>query len=366
MKRCLLLSLLLLGSTAVPFAQLQTIPYGVALPPYPDSALGPPSFTLCTIDAVDEECAYIFTASTTKNLHTIYFPTNNVTTGATVDVRVEGVSLTTGDPDDTLVATNTNASVVIDNADDNVWKTATLTADASLTRGNIYAIVVKGPGAGTPNLTIDGFGEETPEGMPYRDFFSATWAKATNSLPIFLLEYSDGTYEPQLGFTGSGLNATTAISFNTGTTTTRECNELTLAFASRATGAWGWVDGDGAFKLELRDSAGTTTLAASLTQDPDVRPQTTAGLYYLPFTATYTLVANTTYQVCAVPTTTTSISTYRFSVPAAAAMGSFSGGTAIYRTNNDSGDVTTDRAYLGVFLDQFSNLTSAGSPGIIE
>jgi hypothetical protein len=364
MKRMILMSLALVFGSVVLWGQMQSISYGVAIPPYPDSTAGSPSLTVCTIDAVDEECAQVFVASSTKSIDKIYFMTGTVTTGETVDVRVEGVDAADGDPDDALIATNTNIAVVIADGDDNVWKTATLTADASLTRGTTYAIVVKGPGAGTPNLTINGFGDDTAEGIPYRDNFAGgVWTKTTASQAVFLIEFTDGTFETQLGLTGAGTNLATVISINTGTTTTRECNELTLPVSARASGAWGWIDGDGAYTLQLRASDGTTVLATTAAQDPEVRAQTTPGLYHLPFTASYTLVANTTYQVCAVPSTVTSIGVFRFTVPSAAAMRSFAGGTTIYRTNNDSGDVTTDRLYLGLFLDGFSS--GGGRPRII-
>lgn len=355
MRRLLLLAVSVCVWSVSGDAQVQSLTYGVALPPVPDAISGTPSFTSCTIDAVDEECAHIFVASTTKAIDKIHFLATTVTTGATIDMRVEGVDATDGDPDDTLIATNTNASVVIADGDDNTWKTATLAADANITKGSVYALVLKGPGSGTPNFNIAGFTEENAEGMPYRDFFSSTWTKVTNSQAIFLIEFTDGTFEPQLGLSGAGLNVGTVVSFNTGTTTTRECNELTLPFATRVSGAWGLVDGDGAFTLELRDSAGSSTLATSAAQDPDIRTSGTAGVYYLPFTATYTTSANTTYQVCAVPSTTTSIGVYRFTLPSAAAMGSFAGGTVLYRSNNDSGDITTDRVLMGVFLDGFAS-----------
>src|SRR3990167_3397480 len=131
---------------------LQSITHGLPFPPYPMNASAAPTLTTTTyvIDAAAEKVAIVVAASTAKDIHKVHVRTGTVTTGDTVDVRIETVdSATTGDPTGTLWQTNTNGALVIADGDDSVWKSVTLTADAtSLVIGDVYAVVIVNGGAG--------------------------------------------------------------------------------------------------------------------------------------------------------------------------------------------------------------------------
>lgn len=130
--------------------------------PWPATQLenGPLSTTLArtniAFDSDTDRIAWVGGSQYTDSIATIYFRTGNVTTGCILNVRVETV--TNGRPSGTLwnlnsTGTTPAASVTVDNADDNVWKTATLTDVANLVAGDEFAIIFTVDTAGdTPNM----------------------------------------------------------------------------------------------------------------------------------------------------------------------------------------------------------------------
>src|SRR5688572_2287311 len=71
-----------------------------------------------TLDASGEKIGWVLQAAATGAIDAIWFRTGTVTTGDTVDVRIETVDPSTGLPTGTLWSANTNVSVVIANGDD--------------------------------------------------------------------------------------------------------------------------------------------------------------------------------------------------------------------------------------------------------
>lgn len=323
--------------------------------------LGTGSFVL---DGASEKAAQIFAASATKSIRKVYFRTAGVTTGATLDVRIETVDAS-GDPSGTLWATDTNISHVLADTDDNNWNlTAALTADASVTRGDKFAVVIANPAASFGNFQLNSCNDEETSGFPYADLFTASWAKVNQRL-LITVEYSDGSYEPLFGSThpGAPVNNNT---FNSGTATNERGNIFQIPFPARATGCWAVLDADGPFAVKLYDSNGTDVLCTTGTHASALRPITTPGHFFLPFTATANLAKDTNYRIVIVPTSTTNIITYDFEVPAAAFMDSFPGGQKVHQTIKTSGnwaEDNTNRVYVGVQLDAFDDGTAVGGGG---
>jgi hypothetical protein len=110
-------------------------------------------------DSAADRLAWVGRAPYADSLTTVYLTTRTVTTGCTINVRIETV--TNGRPSGTLWATDTSASVVIADTDDNTVKTATLTAAASLSAGSEFAIVIS-VASGTPNMNF----ANVPGGAP--------------------------------------------------------------------------------------------------------------------------------------------------------------------------------------------------------
>lgn len=337
---------------------LQAIKHGLPFPPWPTAPTGAPgSGSTYVIDAASEKAAAIYAATAAKAIRTIHVRTGTVTTGDTVDVRVETVDgAANGDPTGTLHTTNSNAALVIGSGDDNVWKSVALTADtAALSIGEVYAIVVVNGGGGG-SMVIQNYVETVLGGFPYGDHFTAAWAKQ-NVLPLIVPQYSDGTFEPIFGYADSGgpINTNT---FKSDDATNRRGNIFQLAFPARAKGAWAWVDGDATFTIKLYDSDGTTVLATTAASNAFQRQGTGAALHFHPFTSPANLSAATNYRLAVVPGTTSNIVTYDFDVPVAGMLDMFPGGQACHAsvfTSSAWVQTTTRRAYMGVFLDAFDD-----------
>lgn len=134
-----------------------------------------------TFDSVNDRLAWVGNSPITDSLTTVYFKMGaTVTTGSTVDVRIETVS--NGVPTGTLFGANTNVTVVVADTDDGVWKTATLTAAASINAGDEFAIVIVNS-SGTPNMRFATFnivftGLVSRSPVCLQDTGGGTWAQA--------------------------------------------------------------------------------------------------------------------------------------------------------------------------------------------
>lgn len=365
--RRLCLALVLLTSVST-HATIQSLKHGVSLPPAPTTVSLAPSIGGATyvLDAASEKAAYVFSASAAKAIRKVHFRTVVTTTGDTVDVRVETVDgAANGDPTGTLHTTDSNAAVVIANGDDNVWKSATLTADtAALTVGEVVAIViVNGGGGGSWQIA-----QYSDQGamLPYGDLFTSAWAKQLGP-PVIVAEYSDGSFEPVFGYTDVGGPITTNT-FKSDDATNRRGNIFQLAFPARAKGCWVWIDADSDYTCKLYDSDGSTVLATTATINAFQRQATGAGVQFLPFTTTASLLKATNYRIAIVPGTTSNLSAYDFDVPSAGMLDLFPGGQLMHRsvfTSSAWVETTTSRTYIGVILDGFDDGASGGRRRII-
>lgn len=149
------------------------------------------------LDAANEKAGFVLQAPKTGSINKISFSTGTVTTGETVDVRVESVTAATGFPSGSLLAANNNIAHIIANSDDNVaLTTASLTAAAAVTMGQVIAVVIAMPGATAASLNIraGAVRNEQTAGFPYYCHFTAAWAKNNLTSPAVGLLYTDGYY----------------------------------------------------------------------------------------------------------------------------------------------------------------------------
>jgi hypothetical protein len=172
-----------------------------------------------TFNSASARLVWVGRSTLTDALETIYLRTVTVTTGCTLDVRVETV--TNGRPSGTLWGTNTNASVVVDNADDNVWKTAALTAAASLNVGDEYAIVVV-VASGTPNMqfaappgNLTTYASLAHYPMTLQDTGGGTWASSGAGFE-WVVEFATAGVQPLTGLNPTS-GAGTITAYNSGT-----------------------------------------------------------------------------------------------------------------------------------------------------
>lgn len=256
-----------------------------------------------TFDSATDRVGYVGRARRTDSIATIRFRLGTVTTGCTVDVRVETV--TNARPTGTLFGTTTNASVVIADTDDNTWKTATLTLPASMNMGDEFAVVIVVT-SGTPNLQITSFPAGTTQSeaigqypTALQDTGAGTWAVSTGGWEWIIEWTTAGILSmPALNPTSGG---GTITSFNSGTSPDERAMRFRVASKRRCIGMLVPLFNVAAgadLTFSLWDATGDTDAEAlgQVSIDGDFPSSTTQdGTVILYFDAPVELSINTTY-----------------------------------------------------------------------
>lgn len=299
------------------------------------------------IDAAGEKAAVVLNAPATGTISKVGFRVNAVPSAGNADVRLETVDLTTGDPTGTLLGTNTNATQAISGA--NTWYTTTLTAGATVTREDLFAVVIVNS-TGQYNIAYQN-GSWGYSGFPYVDHLTAAWAKITVGGPQLALEYNDGSYSQIMNILPQPTPS--LISLNNGSTPDEIGAKFTLPVGMRASGIYVSIDVDEAVDLVLYDAASTALATVSL--DKDLRMTNTASYQARRFPTAVSLAANATYRVAVKPTTATNVGVPVTDVPSAAFMGAMPGGVDwVYTSRTDAGawsETTTRYAPIGLIID---------------
>lgn len=319
------------------------------LPPiylgYPPTTISTvPSFTTTTMEigTATDELQFIVQAPATGSITGIGFLTGTVTVGCTLDVRLESVSLTTGRASTSLVGTNTNASQVIADTDDNTWFNVTLTSAASVTKGQFLAVRFD-VSSGTPTaLRIVGFADSGAAGALPSCIEDDGSPAAAAAVPVLALSYG-GTY-----YRVPGCYAMSSV--DTGTTFNTSSNPLSpglrfqVPVSMRLTGLWFWGDIDGDMEIELTDDSGTVLMGNTLDKDiPNADTGDAMSVFW--FDDTYTLTAATWYRIQFRPLEATNINLFTQSVNSQAILGGCPlGDNAYYCTANYSGGAYTSQS----------------------
>lgn len=353
---------------------IQSFPAGVWIP-RPLLGTATPSLTFyASVTNAAGKVAWIIQAPKAGNIRKVVWGTRTVTTGATVDVRLETVdaTVTPAVPSGTLVGTNTNGSQVVAGTDDNVTFTTTLTSDATVTMGQLFAVVIANASPGS--MSIPTCLSESVAAFPYMAVFNGTsWSTSTTGvMPMLSLEYSDGSYAPIQGVYPASATLT-ANAINTTTTPDVYGLRFQFPFPARVRGAWAVLSGAGDYTVRLVTSAynqGTLSgVLATATFDKDVRG-VTPQLYTFTFDSAVSLSKTTNYRLIVSPSTTTSLTVIDISLVTAAQMNAWEGGSNFMLTsakdptqdsdwtNYNSG--TFREPLMGLLLDGFDDGTSAG------
>jgi hypothetical protein len=256
-----------------------------------------------TFDSATDRLTWVGRAPIADSLETIYLRTVTVTTGCTVSVRIETV--TNGRPSGSLWGANTSASVVIADADDNTWKTAALTAAASLAAGDEFAIVVVVT-AGTPNLqfaappgNLATYASLAHYPLTLQDAGGGAWASSGAGFE-WIVEFATAGVLPLVGLNPTS-GAGTISSFNSGTSPDERALKFQVPFKCRVAGfrvAMFNIAAGGDFTYSLWDATGDTD-AEALAQasiDGDFAISATQDGYVdLWFDTPVSLSINTTY-----------------------------------------------------------------------
>jgi hypothetical protein len=362
--RLLILSIL---GAALAFAQLptQAVHDGFYFPRPPSSGSSTPAMgtTQLVIDAADEAAGAMVTCPKTGNITKVGWGTRTVTTGATLDVRLE--TLTSGLPSGTLWGTTTNASQVVANGDDNVGFLTTLTAAASCTQGQLIGVVIKNPNTSFGNMQISCFGDDLDWHVPTSLIFTGTWARSTACAPNLYFEYDDGTYAASPG-AWAIKDTITTNTISTSTTPDVIGARFQLPFPAKVHGGWFWCDMDGSAKFMVVTDAyhqgNQTGIVASITVGVDDDAINSAGVQQRLFDTSVDLVANTNYRLVMEPTSGTSLACYDYNVTSLAAMNATPGGANFHLSTakDPTGDGSWTNYNSGTFRKPFMGLILAG------
>jgi hypothetical protein len=322
-------------------------------PDEPCDPLGSPDYAASmTMTASTHKAAAIIQAPKTGTISKIAWRTGTVTTGATVDVRLETVTLSTGAPSGTLEDTNTNGSQVVADANDNVWFTTTLTAGASVTIGDILAVVIANAGSG--NMIVAGF-NDVARNVPYTmRFDGTTWTKFQGG-PVIAFEYNDGSYPWIPGVHPASTLISTDIQ-NIALSKTEYGFKFKVPFPLKVIGAWIWsrVQSD-ANTLALYDSDGVTVFK-DIPVDANLSGTTGGDIFMFTFDTEIQLLADTFYRLALRTTDTVNpASIYGLRVNAVAVMDAMPMGQDCHATHKTFGssswsETTTERPYMGLMI----------------
>ena len=337
--------------------------------PPPMMPVQPASFSLGVtgiIDAANEKMGYIFRPGKAGNVTHIRWGTRTVTTGATVDVRLETVdsSVQPAIPSGTLFGTNTNGAQVVADGDDNVQFETALTAAAAVGLGDYLAVVIANPAVSFGNMQIaDARWSDVNE--CYALQFTSAWALLAGRYPNIALKYDDGLYYPIRGVWP--VSVSSSVTFANSSTPDVNGLRFQVPASVRVCGGWFYADLDGPADLKLIDSDGATILG-SRSVLANVRAVNEMTRYEELFTTPVTLLAGTTYRLILEPTSATNIIIRDFDCASVGVMAAMPGGASHYHTSakDPTGtgsytDVTTKWPCMGLIVDGVDD--GAGSGG---
>ncbi len=295
------------------------------------------------IDAASEKAGHIIQAPKTGNISKVGFYVAAHTTGATLDVRLETVSGTTGMPTGTLFGTNTSGTVATTATG---WYECTLTAAAAVSKGDRIALVVAQPSTSSGNCAIGdhswfypGQSNNFPKGANY----VSSWAiQASLRRPVIYPVYDDNTY----GFIPKNLPITaisTSFTLSTSTTPDEVGNRFVLDVPTRVAGARLYMNPGGDakdFTLKIYDNS--NTVVATETFDSSLFASGYGMWMDVFFDAAVDLVAGT-YRITVLPTTTSSMTIIHCTMPSATGVRSaMPGGENTYWTERTDAGAWTD------------------------
>lgn len=335
---------------------LQTIKGGVWLPNRPPHLAASFLPTSLQIDANGEKVAFIVQAPKSGTVVKLCFWVFTVTTGNTIDVRLETVDAS-GNPSGTLWDSPTNNARATANITAAGWYAVTLNSSQTVAQGDYMAIVLAHTG-NSANLTISTVDPTScAQEFPYSAQYIASWTKLKNC-PICAIEYPSTTYEVIQG--AWPINGYGNVAFNN-TGTNERGLRVKLPYPTRAVGAWVWADLDGDTELRLYDVDDLVNYVARVVIDKDARQTTTQGRQVYYFTSAAPLSPQHEYFLMLHPTTATNVTLTHVDVLGTTPplLDAMDGGKEIYYADRaGTGSFTpntTRRPMMGLILDQFSD-----------
>lgn len=320
--------------------------------------------TAATLDASGEYVSYVICAKENMTISHVGFRAGTATGSPTCEVRIETVDAATGLPTGTLWATNTNGTTGTITSNSNVLQA--LTASASITKGQIFCVMVK-YATGTSQVIQQtnnlGF---VPSSVPYQVFNTGTPTKGVISANIGTVALGSSSttfyYVPGL----FPVSSSTANTFNN-TSSAKRGMRFTIPFNCRAVGLKNYQNtavGDFNAILCTGDASGTELSSSSTAFEGDQNLASNAGSAFYYFDNPVTLTAGTAYRIVIEPTSATNCNIWTVTPPSAdyftATPG---GGAAAYTTYVASTwtDSTTQIPFMDLLIDQIDDGAGSGT-----
>jgi len=297
------------------------------------------------------EMAFVFRVRRGGTLSKIGWRAGNISTGS-LQLSIEGVDLTDGFPDGTLIAAGATATVsLVSPADDDTWITTALDTPVAVTQGQLIAVVFAHV-SGASHLIASLDENLRQSGFPYT--VGSVPSLITRS-PIIALEYSDGAYAPLPGcFPWSGV---TSPQWDSADVPDERGMKIKPTRSVKIIGFW--IDfrmvviGD--VEFVLYDTDGVAVLE-TITHDAQLEPTpgTTMGSRIFMFTQEHTLSKGQTYRLSVKPLTTNDVRIGLRDVASVAVAAAAPGGIDFgYSTRTDGGawtDTDLQRPNAGLFV----------------
>lgn len=329
-----------------------------------------PLLTTNILDAVGEYVAVIFRAPVTTTITHIetYIGTISGTSGSsTLDCRVETVSDTTGLPTGTLWGTNTNGSLSVAFNDDNKFWNVALTSAASITRGDVVALVIKADTLATAaaiNLNLDSRSTQIFPSYSVSALPTATKVTSSNMIGIWP-RFTGSTYSPVIGL--MPFSTVTTNTMNTGAAVRRQALKFRVPVAMTLVGCKARVltSAGGNFDVKVYESNGTTQVGTTLSIDLDQIGATANIIQNFIFPADVSISANTDYYISFEPTTANNLTMYYYTAESNARLDLMPGCKELFvATHNGTSWTDRDTGYALIY--PIFNQISSGSNIIVS
>lgn len=326
-------------------------------------------FTNHLLDAATEKFAMIVQVAKTGTIDNVYFRTGTVTTGGSINCRLETVT-SAGEPSGTLVAAGASASRTLGSGDDDVVLAFTLTTSPSVTQGDFIAIVIahSGDSADFNTASLATFDNKS---FPYvLTFNTGSWVKSDDA-PLCILEYPSADFPVIAGaYPIENLNT---LLFDDLTSPDEVGNRFRVPVPLRVAGVWyDPILGAQNEDLTVKFLDDTDTVLTSVAWDINQNAGTSEAGRTILFPASQRVVPGRDYRVIFTPSTDAGSGLRRMIVKTNTHLGALDGGGLTdgwVRTGRTNGgafsEVDTERFVLGLLIDgiEFGGLGVASVGG---
>lgn len=302
-----LIFLLLIIFTSFCSAEIIDFGTGIPLNPAWNYTTGTPTPGSILLDASGEKVAFIFPVNGSITFRKFGFVTGTVTTGDTLDVRLETVQEGTPSisPTNTLYCALSSGTLTIGSADDNKYKESSdLVSDCTVTNSTVAVVIYR---MGSFNGNLVNINSARLDNSVTMSSNSASGYAFVNGVPNLAIFDSTSNLVDMYGIVC--VSTLTPSSINSGTTPNTYGNKITLPFAHRVTGVYFESNYSAPLLVKLWDSDGSTvletvTVSTSMARNI-LRP-------VVNFSQGYDFAANESYRVSVTPKTTTNSTIYTF------------------------------------------------------